>query len=102
MKHSRARTPRLSAFARKVGDVLLPDVNVLICAHRAEAVDHDRYREWLEALVASPAPFALSELVAVGFVRVVTNRRIWAAPTPPTVATDFIPALRVRHPLAAT
>ena len=72
----------------------LPDVNVLIYAHRAEAVEHERYRDWLTALVSSPAPFALSELVAVGFVRIVTNGRIWSAPTPPELALEFIARLR--------
>ena len=75
----------------------LPDVNVLIYAHRAEAVEHERYRDWLTALVSSPAPFALSELVAVGFVRIVTNGRIWSAPTPPELALEFIARLRDRR-----
>jgi predicted nucleic acid-binding protein len=27
----------------------LPDVNVLVYAHREDAVEHARYRQWLEA-----------------------------------------------------
>jgi uncharacterized protein len=77
--------------------VFLPDVNVLIYAHRAEAVEHQRYKSWLATLVSSPAPFALSDLVSVGFVRIVTNSRIWSVPTPPQLALEFIERLRGRR-----
>ena len=39
----------------------LPDVNVLIYAHREDAPEHERYAEWLQALTASDPPFALSD-----------------------------------------
>jgi toxin-antitoxin system PIN domain toxin len=42
---------------------------------------HAAYRRWLEQLVRGPQPFALSVLVAVGFLRIVTNPKIYAAPT---------------------
>ena len=74
----------------------LPDVNVLICAHRIEATEHQRFKDWLASLASSPAAFALSDLVSVGFVRIVTNPRIWSAPTPPEVALEFIARLRGR------
>ena len=48
--------------------MLLPDVNVLIYAHRLESPEHARYAEWLRALAVGPEPFALSELGASGFV----------------------------------
>ena len=37
----------------------LPDVNVLIYAHRLDAPEHDRYAAWLTALVEAPEPFAV-------------------------------------------
>jgi len=69
--------------------VQLPDVNVLVYAHRADASDHDRYAEWLRALTASAEPFALSDVVLAGFLRIVTNRRIFEQPTPMDVALRF-------------
>lgn len=60
----------------------MPDVNVLVYAHRADEPVHRSYRRWLEDLVNGPEPFALSVLVAVGFVRIVTNERIYPDPTP--------------------
>jgi len=41
----------------------LPDVNVLIYAHRQDAPEHDRYAAWLRALVEAPEPFAVAEIV---------------------------------------
>jgi toxin-antitoxin system PIN domain toxin len=67
----------------------LPDVNVLIYAHRADAPEHERYAEWLRALTASDEPFALSDVVLSGFLRIVTNARIFDPPTPMAVAIGF-------------
>ncbi|MCP3957526.1 MAG: type II toxin-antitoxin system VapC family toxin [bacterium] len=69
--------------------MLLPDVNVLIYAHREDAPEHDRYADWLEDLVGGREPFALSELVLSAFLRLVTNRRIFEPATPMDVALDF-------------
>lgn len=38
----------------------MPDVNILVYAHRQEEETHRFYREWLESLVNDRAPFALS------------------------------------------
>lgn len=67
----------------------LPDVNVLIYAHRADAPEHQRYAAWLTALTRSEAPFALSETVLAGFLRIVTNPRIFDPPTPMDTAIAF-------------
>jgi predicted nucleic acid-binding protein len=40
--------------------MLLPDVNVLIYAHRQDAADHARYREWLEIVSNDDAAFGLA------------------------------------------
>lgn len=74
----------------------LPDVNVLIYAHRVESPEHERYAEWLTRLAGGPEPFGLSELGASGFVRIVTNPKIWDEPTPLALALEFIARLRRR------
>jgi hypothetical protein len=76
--------------------MLLPDVNVLIYAHRLESPEHDRYAEWLARLAVGPEPFGLSELGASGFVRIVTNPNIWEEPTTTEDALEFIGRLRER------
>ncbi len=60
----------------------MPDVNVLVYAHRAAEPDHVRYRGWMNDLCNGPEAFALSVLVAVAFVRIVTNPRAYSPATP--------------------
>ena len=77
--------------------MLMPDVNVLIYAHRQDEAWHEPYADWLRQIVDGPEPFALSVLVAVGFVRIVTNARIYEDPTPLPVALAAIEQL-AGHP----
>jgi toxin-antitoxin system PIN domain toxin len=72
----------------------MPDVNVLIYAHRADDPAHGFYRRWLEQLVAGPEPFALSLETATAFVRIVTHARFPNSPTPLPQAIAVIEALR--------
>ena len=74
----------------------MPDVNVLVYAHREETPDHGRYAQWLTALATSMEPFALSEPVLHGFVRIVTNHRIFEPPSTAAQAFRFIDALAAR------
>ena len=71
----------------------MPDVNVLVYAHREDERGHAVYRAWLEELVNGSEPFALSVLVAVGFVRIVTSPRIFANPTPLASALAVVDGL---------
>ena len=73
----------------------LPDVNVLIYAHREDAPEHPRYAAWLKALTAADEPFALAEVVLAGFLRIVTNGRIFDPPTPMETAIAFCQSLVV-------
>jgi uncharacterized protein len=45
----------------------MPDVNLLVFAHRANEKTHAAHRRWLEDVMNGPQPVALSVLVAVGF-----------------------------------
>jgi hypothetical protein len=73
--------------------VQLPDVNVLIYAHREDAPEHGRYAAWLRDLTAADEPFALSGVVLAGFLRTVTNGRIFDPPTPMGTAIAFCQGL---------
>ncbi|MEO6349525.1 MAG: TA system VapC family ribonuclease toxin [Candidatus Limnocylindrales bacterium] len=70
----------------------MPDVNVLIYAHRAEDPRHRAYAEWLARAVEGPEPIALSVLVAIAFVRVVTGGPLHTR-TPLSVALGFVEEL---------
>lgn len=76
--------------------MILPDVNILVYAHRRDADRHDEYRQWLEQAVAGPVPFGFSDLVASGFLRVVTHPRVFHRPTPLDGALAFVRVLRDR------
>jgi toxin-antitoxin system PIN domain toxin len=67
----------------------LPDVNVLIYAHREDAPEHDRYAAWLRALTESDEPFALADAVLASLLRIVTNPRIFDPATPMDTALAF-------------
>lgn len=75
----------------------MPDVNVLVYAHREDEAWHEAYAGWLKGVVDDPEPFSLSVLVAVGFLRIVTNARIYPNPTPLPVALAVIEQL-ASHP----
>jgi uncharacterized protein len=67
----------------------LPDVNVLIYAHRADAPEHERYAAWLRGLTESDEPFAVSEAVLASVIRIVTNPRVFSEPSPMGTAVAF-------------
>ena len=67
----------------------LPDVNVLIYAHREDAPEHPRYAAWLMQLAEAEEPFAVAEIVLASFLRIVTNGKIFNPPTPMETAIAF-------------
>jgi toxin-antitoxin system PIN domain toxin len=74
--------------------MLLVDTSVLINAHRPEANRHEEYLAWLQEMINGPQPYAVSDFAIAGMIRIVTNPRIFADPTPTEIALDF--AERVR------
>ena len=78
----------------------MPDVNVLIYAHREDGhPDHPAFAAWLRELATRSEPFALSPLVISGFLRIVTNRQIFPRPSTLDEALGFVDELR-RRPTA--
>lgn len=71
------------------------DVNVLIYAHRDDQPDHAFYRDFVESHINGSDAFALSPLVAGGFVRIVTNHAF------PNGATPLAQALATIESMAA-
>jgi toxin-antitoxin system PIN domain toxin len=73
--------------------MLVVDVNVLVDAHRPDGRQHEAVRQWLEAAYRGDELLGIPGHVASGFVRIVTNRRIFDHPTPVVDALAFIEAL---------
>jgi hypothetical protein len=76
--------------------MLLPDVNVLVYAHRRDAPDHERHLAWLEGTINGDEAYGLADLVLSGFLRVVTHPRVFSPPSSLDDALAFAEALRSR------
>jgi toxin-antitoxin system PIN domain toxin len=74
--------------------MLLADINVLVNAFRPECPAHDRCRGFVDAMVNGESSYAVSDFVVNGFVRMVTNRRIYKDPAPLEEALTFASAYR--------
>jgi toxin-antitoxin system PIN domain toxin len=74
--------------------VILIDVNILVYAHRPDAVDHTRYLGWLKDSLNSGEVCGLSELALAGMVRIVTHPQIYPKPSPIDLALKFAQELR--------
>ncbi len=74
--------------------MLLADVNVLVYAHREDVEDHPAYFEWIGRMLQGDQPYAVSDLVLSGFLRVVTHPRAFDPPTPLERALAFADTLR--------
>ncbi len=74
--------------------MFLPDVNVLVYAHREGAEHHAACRHWLESIVNGDEAYGISELVLSGFVRVVTHPKVFARPSAIPEALAFADQLR--------
>lgn len=76
--------------------MMLPDVNVLVHAHREDAPHHGACRAWLEGLVNGSESYGLSALVLSGFVRVATHPKVFNRPSSLADALEFTEQLRGR------
>lgn len=74
--------------------MILADINVLVYAHRQDLSQHQRFSDWLREEVGSGRGYALCDASLTGFLRIVTNGRIFENPTPLDVALQVIEELR--------
>ena len=74
----------------------LPDVNVLVYAHREDSPHHAVCHAWLLATLKSDQAFGLSEAVLASVIRIVTHARIFKQPSRLDVALAFVKGLLVQ------
>ena len=74
----------------------LPDVNVLVHLHRPEHPHHEVAHHWWREVREIGEPLTVPDLLWVGFVRLVTNRRIFPHPSSPDEAWGFVAAIRAQ------
>lgn len=68
----------------------LPDVNILVYAHREEMPQHAISAAWLEQVISGPDRLLLIPSVLTSFIRIATNPRIFKSPTSTATALDFV------------
>jgi toxin-antitoxin system PIN domain toxin len=74
--------------------VTLPDVNVLVYAHREDSPHHTICHAWLLRTLKGDQAFGLADAVLASVVRIVTHPRIFKQPTRLDVALAFVAGLR--------
>ena len=77
--------------------MILPDVNVLIYAFRADMPEHAVCRPWLVGITSGGARFGISPLVLSAIVRVTTTPRLFQTPSTLQEAFRFCDYL-LAHP----
>jgi toxin-antitoxin system PIN domain toxin len=73
--------------------VTLPDVNVLVYAHREDSPLHAVCRDWVLDTLRSDQAFGISESVLASVVRIVTHPRVFKQPSRLDVALAFVAGL---------
>jgi toxin-antitoxin system PIN domain toxin len=74
--------------------MILCDMNVLIDAFREESARFSEYNVWLNDLLNNDEPYAVSDQVLSGFIRIVTNPSAYKMPTPLSEALTFVDLYR--------
>ncbi len=74
----------------------LPDVNVMLAAHREDHAHHEVARSWLEALTNATETFVVPDSVWASLVRLATNRRVHPDPSTLDEVFAFIYAVRAQ------
>ena len=70
--------------------MIIPDVNVLVFAHNRHAPNHTTAFEWWKEALNLERPIGLPWVVVLGFIRIVTNRRILTEPLRVSDATGLV------------
>lgn len=62
--------------------MIVPDINLLVYAYNEDAPFHAEARTWWETSLSEDEPVGLAWAVILGFVRLMSNRRVLARPMP--------------------
>ncbi len=73
--------------------MILPDVNVLIYAFRADSEDHLKFKAWLTEVVNGTAAYGISPQVLSSLIRITTHPRIYRSPSSIDEAFSFCNAI---------
>lgn len=72
--------------------MIVPDLNLVVFAHNADAPDHAAARAWWEDLLNGDDPVAIPWVVVLGFIRLMTHRAVLVHPITPAEAVAHVRA----------
>ena len=70
--------------------MLIPDINLLVYAYNSDAPEHTQARKWWERAMSDIQPVGVPWVVSLGYLRIMTSRRILASPLLPSEALMHI------------
>ncbi|MCY4635580.1 MAG: type II toxin-antitoxin system VapC family toxin [Acidobacteria bacterium] len=66
--------------------MIVPDVNLLVYAYNEDAPFHAAAKAWWERYLSGNEPVGVAWVTMLGFVRLMSNRRVLLDPMPPSEA----------------
>ncbi len=76
--------------------MILPDINLVVYAYNEDAPQHDAARTWWERSLTESEPVGVAWVVVLGFVRLMSNRRVLAKPMSASEAAEHCKSWLVR------
>lgn len=70
--------------------MIVPDLNLLVYAYDQGSASHSAAKKWWSDCLSGSEPVGLSHVVLFGFVRVMTNRRVFEQPLSLDEACGFV------------
>lgn len=76
--------------------MIIPDINLLIYAYNSDAPHHERARGWWQEAMEGRQTVGLPWIVCLGFLRLMTNRKVLLRPLDSVELLDHIRSWMVR------
>lgn len=70
--------------------MIIPDVNLLVYAYNADAPLHKEAKHWWEDTLTRCLPVGLTWIVAIGYIRLMTDNRVLDMPLKPVEAVGHV------------
>ncbi|HWR92435.1 MAG TPA: type II toxin-antitoxin system VapC family toxin [Desulfobacterales bacterium] len=69
--------------------MILPDVNILVHAFRADTPNHGICRRWLDGVVNGDARYGMSPQILSGVIRIATHPKVFVIPSSTDEILEF-------------
>lgn len=79
--------------------MIIPDINLLLYAYDSASPFHVRAADWWQSCLTGTEPVGLPHVAVFGFVRIVTNPRVFRHPMTPAEAAGHVRAWLEQPPV---